>query len=690
MVSVPKTPGVYREEVSLFPPSVAAVETAIPAFIGHTEKAIDRTGNLEFKAVQIDSIAEFREKFGAGPGVSVESVQLQLDDTVSDVKLDSDYYLYDSLRLFYDNGGGKCFVVSIGDFDEPVSAENLKAGLKAVALEDQPTMLVMPDAIALGDEKLYGVQQAALKQCGDLQDRFAILDLLEVKNNIALDLQDSVDEFRNEIGTSNLKYGAAYVPHLRANLPKTATYRNVRGKLKRQGVALDAGSLVPDAAQATLAAANDTIDDVDQIKSAIDAYVSANDGGNNDIKTIAQVFRAANDDFQKESAVLLSATPPANQLATTAAAFRLLFDLSYELIQDSIDAHAVPNANNTLVVADNRKAARDLISDLLRDTVRRLNQMTVGIRPLTGTPANMDKRYEDFAVDATQWGNAYDGGLAALAGPELTAVFPVDVQGLTGDELTRAKGRNMASAAKQVASIFATLRDAATAIHAAARDNERKANEGLRDAAPLLRNVIDQVADAQSTLPPSGVMAGVYSQVDRTRGVFKAPANVSLSNISALTTIISHVDQESLNVDSLAGKSINAIRPFLGRGKLVWGARTLDGNSNEWRYISVRRFFNMVEESCKNASERFVFEPNDRNTWVKIRGMIENFLLVQWRAGALQGAVPEDAFFVKVGLGETMTALDILEGRMIVEIGMAVVRPAEFIILRFSHKMPVS
>jgi phage tail sheath protein FI len=95
----------------------------------------------------------------------------------------------------------------------------------------------------------------------------------------------------------------------------------------------------------------------------------------------------------------------------------------------------------------------------------------------------------------------------------------------------------------------------------------------------------------------------------------------------------------------------------------------------------------MVEESTKKATEQFVFEPNDGSTWAKVRGMIENFLILQWRAGALQGAVPEDAFFVKVGLGETMTALDILEGRMIVEIGMAVVRPAEFIILKFSHKM---
>ena len=98
----------------------------------------------------------------------------------------------------------------------------------------------------------------------------------------------------------------------------------------------------------------------------------------------------------------------------------------------------------------------------------------------------------------------------------------------------------------------------------------------------------------------------------------------------------------------------------------------------------------MVEESVKKATEPFVFEPNDANTWTKVRAMIENFLMLQWRAGALVGSKPDDAFFVHVGLGETMTALDILEGRMIVEIGMAVVRPAEFIILRFSHKMVVS
>ncbi len=195
------------------------------------------------------------------------------------------------------------------------------------------------------------------------------------------------------------------------------------------------------------------------------------------------------------------------------------------------------------------------------------------------------------------------------------------------------------------------------------------------------------ISNLPLVLPPSPLIAGVYAQVDRTRGVWKAPANVGLSSVTGVTFKVTDALQQSLNVHE-TGKSINAIRPFTGQGVMVWGARTLDGNSNEWRYVPVRRFFNMVEESVKKACNRFVFEPNDANTWVKVRAMIENFLLLQWRDGALQGAKPEQAFFVRVGLGVTMIPQDILEGRMNIEIGMAVVRPAEFIILKFSHKMP--
>jgi len=191
-------------------------------------------------------------------------------------------------------------------------------------------------------------------------------------------------------------------------------------------------------------------------------------------------------------------------------------------------------------------------------------------------------------------------------------------------------------------------------------------------------------------LPPSGAVAGVYAAVDTSRGVWKAPANVSLADVIEPVVKLDNARQDDLNIDATTGKSINALRAFAGKGTLVWGARTLAGNDNEWRYISVRRFFNMVEESVKKSTYWAVFEPNDANTWVKVRGMIENYLTQKWREGALAGATTKDAFFVRCGLGTTMSAQDILEGRMIVEIGMAVVRPAEFIILRFSHKLQTS
>ncbi|MRR57854.1 MAG: phage tail sheath family protein [Deltaproteobacteria bacterium] len=198
------------------------------------------------------------------------------------------------------------------------------------------------------------------------------------------------------------------------------------------------------------------------------------------------------------------------------------------------------------------------------------------------------------------------------------------------------------------------------------------------------------IRDMPCKMPPSSAMAGIYAAVDNSRGVWKAPANVSVSSVIRPTIDFSNVEQDEMNVHAAGGKSVNAIRAFVGKGTLVWGARTLAGNDNEWRYINVSRFFNFVEESCKKATEQFVFEPNDANTWMRVQAMIENFLTVLWRQGALQGVKPEHAFYVAVGLGKTMTALDILEGRMIAEVGMAAVRPAEFIILRFSHKMAES
>jgi hypothetical protein len=206
----------------------------------------------------------------------------------------------------------------------------------------------------------------------------------------------------------------------------------------------------------------------------------------------------------------------------------------------------------------------------------------------------------------------------------------------------------------------------------------------------LYRAITAELAKLTVKLAPSSAVAGIYARVDRQRGVWKAPANVDLRSVIGPVQKVSHEQQQTLNVDAGSGKSVNAIRTFTGKGTLVWGARTLAGNDNEWRYIPVRRLYIFIEESVKKATEFVVFEPNDANTWLRVKTMIENFLSKLWRDGALAGAKPEEAFFVKVGLGQTMNALDILEGRMNVEIGLAAVRPAEFIILKFSHKLQES
>jgi phage tail sheath protein FI len=300
---------------------------------------------------------------------------------------------------------------------------------------------------------------------------------------------------------------------------------------------------------------------------------------------------------------------------------------------------------------------------------------------MTGAVPNYAPGYEDMpAADADgSWLGVNDiDDITAAAAPV----------GPTG---TNAEKRAVALAALPILDgIFKGLNTFLTDIFSATSTYQTLAQDSLYSGHPAVTNMVSSVRKFMSKLPPSGAVAGIYARVDNARGVWKAPANESINSVVGPTVQITAEEQERLNVDTVAGKSINAIRAFTGKGTLVWGARTLAGNDNEWRYVPVRRFFNMVEESSKKATEPFVFEPNDANTWVKVQGMLENFLTILWRQGALQGAKPEHAFYVAVGLGKTMTALDILEGRMIVEIGMAVVRPAEFIILRFSHKMAES
>ncbi len=464
-----KTPDVYVEEISLFPPSVAEVATAIPAFIGYTQKAKKiQDDDLRQVPTRIKSLAEYRQYFGETDPLAF-SIDLVEDSntgvfTIKPITEPTLTYLtYYYMQLFFANGGGPCYIVSVGSMSDTITKGNdtsgLLGGLKVLEKEDEPTLIVMPEATSLTTKShFFDLMNESLTQCNKLMDRFAIMDIYK---------EDTAD-FRNTIRSDLdfLKYGAAYHPWLETSLE----------------FAYDEDSVT------------------------IGTHLDENDGA------------------------------PTNDLSTK-----------------------------------------------------------------------------------------------KLGDPE------VKIQ-------------------KNV----------------------------------LYNQIRTELAKLKVKLPPSASIAGVYSRVDEARGVWKAPANVSLLSVVKPTIKITSEEQEDLNVDTTAGKSINAIRAFTGKGILVWGARTLAGNDNEWRYISARRFFNMVEESVKKSTYWAVFEPNDANTWIKVKSMIENYLIQKWREGALAGAKPEDAFFVKVGLGATMTAQDILEGRMNVEIGMAVVRPAEFIILKFSHKMQES
>lgn len=468
-----KTPGVYINEIPVFPPSVAQVATAIPAFIGYTEKAQKKVADdLLLVPKRITSMLEYDTYFG-GANAETITVNIKGDITSDPLAITIDpitppelkYRMYYAMRMYFANGGGACYIVSVGNLSATVEdgdeTKGLLGGLEALEREDEPTIIVFPDGPGLPDAgTYYGVIDLALDQCFRLADRFTLVDIFPTDPD---DDAANISEFRSEVRGEKeyLMYGAAYHPWVETNL----------------------------------------------------SFVYTDDTA-------------------------------------------------------TIGTHTNPGSGANLA----GKKLKDILttSNILYNTIK----------------AEIDK------------------------------------------------------------------------IHV--------------------------------VLPLSSSIAGIYVRVDAARGVWKAPANVSVLGVVKPEINYNDADQETLNVDTIAGKSINAIRSFVGRGTLVWGARTLAGNDNEWRYVSVRRFFNMVEESTKKASAQFVFEPNDANTWVKVRAMIENYLTVLWRQGALAGAKPEHAFFVKVGLGQTMTADDILNGKMIVEIGLAVVRPAEFIILRFMHKMQES
>lgn len=672
-----KTPGVYVEEISVFPPSVAEVETAVPAFIGYTEKHDYRGNNLKNVPTEVDSLLEYQARFGSAPPLKITKLDIAADSSVTNVDLEAQFYMYDSLRMFFQNGGGKCYILSIGTYLDngavvAPSKPDFEAGLNALKKKDEPTLILFPDAVLL-DQGLYDLQQLALSQANTLQDRFVIMDLLEPDPDPSA-WKTKYQEFRNKVGVNYLKYGAAYTPYLKSTLPRDVKYRELKDALPNplKNMTSDPSVVY-------------TIDNLERAIGEVDTLLGSGiDDLASDWNDLVQDFKtAANDDGAA--------------IGDVRTKFIALYQFLYDQNKAKLDAWTTslstypPHPVSNAPMASLKQAVVDQITHVVKDCMITLNQYNAdftrigdaNVGVLFGQGVNQPD-HAAYAVGDTFDPANYGVGDTHDATAALAKIFPND----DGDDA--ASRFNMKNAEPFLSTIFKKLLGVITRLVNEAKQMEANFEDSLKQQFPTFKNITAGINGWLGVMPPSGAIAGVYAAVDGNRGVWKAPANVSLNTVAGVTVAIDSEDQEDLNVDVNAGKSINALRFFTGKGVMVWGARTLAGNDNEWRYVPVRRFFNMVEESVRKSTSWAVFEPNDANLWVKVKGMIENYLVQKWREGALAGAKPEHAFFVSVGLGKTMSAQDILEGRLIVEIGMAVVRPAEFIVLRFSHKMQQS
>jgi phage tail sheath protein FI len=208
----------------------------------------------------------------------------------------------------------------------------------------------------------------------------------------------------------------------------------------------------------------------------------------------------------------------------------------------------------------------------------------------------------------------------------------------------------------------------------------------LLNSLPVFKQIEQQIATMMNVAPPSGALAGVWTKSDGLNGVWNAPANFALAAVDSPLYNMSDAEQGGFNVP-LNGQAIDIIRSQPGRGNVVWGARTLDGNSMDYRYIQVRRTLIFVEQSIKLALQSFVFAANDATTWTTVVATISNFLTGVWQQGGLMGAKPTDAFTVQCGLGQTMTSQNILDGYMVVAVTLQMIHPAEFIELTFTQTM---
>lgn len=177
----------------------------------------------------------------------------------------------------------------------------------------------------------------------------------------------------------------------------------------------------------------------------------------------------------------------------------------------------------------------------------------------------------------------------------------------------------------------------------------------------------------------------MIARTDATRGVWKAPAGMEADLRGVTAPLHAITSQETAALNPVG---VNALRELPGGGLVVWGARTRSSDP-EWRYVPVRRMALMIEESMHAGTQWVVTEPNEEALWAQVRSATEAFMLDLWRRGALQGTRPDDAFFVRCGLGSTMTTADIAAGRLNIIVGFAPLRPAEFVVLRITKQLPV-
>jgi len=506
-------------------------------------------------------------------------------------------------------------------------------------------------------------------QCAKLQDRVSIFDLYERKT--PTDISGPVADFRSFIGINDLNYGQAYTPWLYSSFDKTVNYGQffTSASSTTHGVFLSGGTQITNLA--TLTSDSNLNSLVTNLENSL-ADVATINTDITSVITQSGVSAPTLDDAYKITAngVLTASTDPLIASAVLAAVvFVRGAVLHVEKVWNSsthFKGVQLTNDVKSYGMSDNlfRGAAKDIIA-LEKNAI---------LKTFDADPATVDSTLYNF--NDTTWLGSTVAAVTANA-TDYGAGSPTKKQ-----EALMVLG--------DITKIYNKLSAFINTVINAAANYASINQQTLYNTHPIIGNIVNNIEKELDRVPSSGAVAGIYARVDAARGVWKAPANESINSVIGPVYAINNDEQADLNVDPIAGKSINAIRAFTGKGVLVWGARTLAGNDNDWRYISVRRFMVMVEQSCKNAAGGFVFEANDANTWAKVQGMLENFLTLQWRAGALQGAKASDAFFVSVGLNKTMSALDILEGRMIVEIGMAVVHPAEFIILRFSQLMAQS